>query len=270
MRRRGRRMVLLGGAMVVFFVAVALLAPLLVAYSPTMQQLDQSLALPSSEHPFGQDKLGRDLLSRVAYGARISLSVGLVTIAFSALMGLLLGTTAGYLRGTVDDLLMRLVDVLLAFPGLLLAIAISAVLGPSLRNVVIALCVVSWTGYARVARGEVLWLREREFVTAARALGASPARVIALHLVPHLLPLVLVQATFGMAGAVVAEAGLSFLGIGVRPPTPSWGGMINEGRPFLLIAPHLSVFPGLALMTVVLGLNLLGDGLRDFFDRRGH
>ncbi len=247
---------------------VAVFAPLLAPASPTTQSLDEGLRPPSLAHPFGQDKLGRDQLSRVIYGARPSLLVGLLTVAVSATIGFAIGLAAGYAGGRIDQCVMRLTDVLLAFPGLLLAIAVAAVLGPSLRNVVVALCVMSWTSYARVVRAEVLSLRTREFVEAACALGASSGRIIWAHLAPHVLPLLVVQASFGIAGAVVAEAGLSFLGLGVQPPTPSWGAMINEGRSFILIAPHVAIVPGCALMLVVLGLNVLGDGLRDVFDVR--
>jgi peptide/nickel transport system permease protein len=268
MKRAAKRLVAAGLMVLAAFLTIAIAAPALAPANPAAQRLDESLRPPSWAHPLGQDVLGRDLLSRVLYGARVSLAVGVLTVLSSAVAGLGLGAGAGYLGGWADDVFMRLVDILLAFPGLLLAIALSAVLGPSLRNVVLALCVISWTGYARLVRAEVLSLREQEFVVAAQALGAPPLRIIRRHLVPQVLPLVVVQAVFGMAGAVVAEAGLSFLGLGVQPPTPSWGSMINEGRSLLLIAPHVSIFPGLALLLTVLGLNLLGDGLRDLWDVR--
>ena len=265
---RANRRLGLGVATVLALAIMAVFAPVLAPTSPTTQMLDEGLRPPSALHLFGQDKLGRDQLSRIVYGARPSLLVGAVTVSISALLGVLVGVSAGYLGGLVDQLLMRLVDILLAFPGLLLAIAMSAVLGPSLRNVVLALCLISWTAYARVVRAQVMALRTREFVEAARALGASPLRVMQRHLTPQVVSVLVVQASFGMAGAIVGEAGLSFLGLGVQPPTPSWGAMINEGRSFLLIAPHVAVFPGLALMLTVLGLNVLGDGLRDALDVR--
>ncbi|MBI4518835.1 MAG: ABC transporter permease [Deltaproteobacteria bacterium] len=267
-RRWGNRRLVAGSLLVLALVVVAVFAPGLAPDSPTTQRLDEGLRPPTTDHPFGQDKLGRDVLTRVVYGARPSLAVGLLAVLGSAVIGLALGAAAGYRGGWVDDLFMRLVDVLLAFPGLLLTIALSAVLGPSIYHVVLALVAVSWTGYARLVRAEILSLREREFVTAARVLGGAPARIISRHLAPQVLPLVVVQAAFGMAGAVAAEAGLSFLGLSVQPPVPSWGTMINEGRSFVLLAPHLAIFPGLALVTTVLALNLLGDGLRDALDIR--
>lgn len=257
-----------GLAIVGLFVAIALFGPGVVPCSPTTQNLREDLEPPRAEHPFGQDKLGRDVLSRVVYGARVSLLVGVSVVGISASIGLVVGALAGYAGGRTDELIMRGIDVLLAFPGILLAIALSAVLGPSLRNVLLALCAIGWTGYARLVRAEVRAWRTREFVSAAVALGAGPFRVVYLHIVPHLLTPLVVQATFGMAGAIVAEASLSFLGLGVQPPTPSWGAMVNEGRSFLLLAPHVTVFPGLAIMLTVLGLHLLGDGLRDVLDIR--
>jgi peptide/nickel transport system permease protein len=258
----------LGLGILALFVAVALLGPSIVPQSPTTQNLSEDLRPPRPEHPFGQDKLGRDVLSRVVYGARVSLLVGVMVVGVSACIGLGVGALAGYAGGWTDELIMRIIDVLLAFPGILLALALSAVLGPSLRNVLLALCVIGWTGYARLVRAEVQAWRTREFVSAAVALGATPLRVVRLHIVPHLLTPLLVQATFGMAGAIVAEASLSFLGLGVQPPTPSWGAMVNEGRSFLLVAPHVALFPGLAIMLTVLGLHFLGDGLRDALDVR--
>jgi peptide/nickel transport system permease protein len=240
----------------------------LAPYDPARQELAAALSSPAPDHPMGRDTLGRDILSRVIYGTRVSLAVGLTTVIISLAIGGAVGAVAGYAGGWVDDLLMRAVDALLAFPGLLLAIALTGVLGPSLRNVILALCLIGWTGYARLTRGEIRRLREREFVEAAQALGASRRRILVRHLVPLLGAPLLVQATFGMAGAIVAEASLSFLGLGTQPPTPSWGAMLNDGRPFVLIAPHLTIFPGLAIMVTILGLNFLGDGLRDRLDVR--
>jgi peptide/nickel transport system permease protein len=250
------------------FVIVALLAPALAPHNPAAQNLREDLRPPTAEHPCGQDKLGRDVLSRVLYGARISLLVGVFVVGVSATLGLVVGAFAGYAGGRADECVMRGIDVLLAFPGILLAIGLSAVLGPSLRNVLVALCAIGWTGYARLVRGEVMAWREREFVEAAAALGATPLRIVRRHIVPQLLAPLIVQATFGMAGAIVAEASLSFLGLGVQPPRASWGSMISEGRSFLLIAPHVAMYPGVAVMATVLGLNLLADGLRDAFDVR--
>ena len=267
-RRRANPQAAAGAVIVALFVTVALLAPMLAPQNPKTQNLSEDLRPPSIEHPCGQDKLGRDVLSRVIYGARVSLLVGALVVGISASVGFAIGAAAGYAGGGTDELVMRGTDVLLAFPGILLAIGVSAVLGPSLRNVLVALCSIGWTGYARLVRSEVLSYREREFVIAAVALGAQPLRVVTRHILPQLLTPLIVQATFGMAGAIVAEASLSFLGLGVQPPTPSWGAMVNEGRSFLLIAPHVALFPGLALVLTVLGLNLLGDGLRDALDVR--
>jgi len=252
-----------GLVLVGVLLAVALGAAWIAPYDPGTQALAENLTPPSAAHLLGQDALGRDILARVIYGTRVSLCVGIVTVGVSLMIGAAIGALAGFAGGWVDELAMRAVDVLLAFPGLLLAIALTAVLGPSLRNVVLALCLIGWTGYARVARGEIVRLREREFVEAARALGVPEPRILVRHLLPLLATPLLVQATFGMAAAIVAEASLSFLGLGAQPPTASWGAMLNDGRAFVLVAPHLTLFPGLAILITVLGLNFLGDGLRD-------
>jgi len=252
--------------MVLAAILAALAGPFLVPYDASLQELPLRLAGPSQAHPFGLDELGRDILARVLSGARISLLVGLVVVSVSASAGILLGSVAGYFGGWVDDTISRVMDVLLAFPGILLAIALVAVLGPSLTNVVLALSVIGWVSYARLVRGQVLRARELEFVQAARALGANTRRVLLQHVIPTTLPAVLVQATLGMAGAIIAEASLSFLGLGVQPPTPSWGTMLNGGRAHLLDAPHLTIFPGAAIALLVLGFNFLGDGLRDALD----
>ncbi len=243
-------------------VASALLAPFLAPHDPVRQNLDRDLLVYSSDHPLGTDKLGRDILSRTLYGGRISLLVGFTTVAISLAMGLAIGALSGYFGGWLDQLLMRLVDILMAFPGILLAIAFTAALGPGLQHVILALCLIGWTGYARLVRGEILSLRESVFIHAAHAIGCKPSRVILVHLLPNLLPPLLIQATFGLAAAIIAEGSLSFLGLGVEPPTPSWGSMLNEGRQFLLVAPHLTTYPGLAIMIAVLGLNLVGDELQ--------
>jgi peptide/nickel transport system permease protein len=221
-------------------------------------------------HPFGLDELGRDILARVLAGARISFLVGLTVVVISASVGTLLGAIAGYFGGVVDDCISRLTDVLLAFPGLLLAIALVAVLGPSLTNVLLALTVIGWVGYARLVRGQVLKARQLEYVQAARALGATSARILWRHVIPTAVPAVVVQATLGMAGAIIGEAALSFLGLGVQPPTPSWGTMLNGGRAHLLDAPHLTMFPGISIALLVLGFNFVGDGLRDLTDTKRH
>jgi peptide/nickel transport system permease protein len=255
-----------GLVIVVFGVLAALVGPFATSVDPAAQDLALRLAGPTAAHPFGLDELGRDILARVLAGARISFLVGLTVVSVSATIGTFLGTVAGYFGGVVDDAIGRVIDVLLAFPGLLLAIALVAVLGPSLGNVLIALTVIGWVGYARLVRGQVLRAREFEYVQAARALGAPTARILWRHVVPTAIPAVVVQSTLGMAGAIIGEAALSFLGLGVQPPTPSWGTMLNGGRAHLLDAPHLTIFPGLAIAILVLGFNFLGDGLRDLSD----
>jgi peptide/nickel transport system permease protein len=259
-------MVRAGLIIVLVTVLAAIAGPALSPYDSTAQELARRLEAPSLAHPFGLDELGRDILARLLDGARISLMVGLAVVSVSSTVGMLFGSIAGYFGGRVDDLISRVIDVLMAFPGILLAIALVAVLGPSLTNVVLALSVIGWVGYARLVRGQALRARELEFVQAARACGASSPRIVLRHILPTALPAVVVQATLGMAGAIIAEASLSFLGLGVQPPTPSWGTMLDAGRAHLFDAPHLTVFPGLAIALLVLGFNFLGDGLRDRVD----
>ena len=256
----------LGGVIVLVTVLAAVFGPWLAPFDPTSQELALRLEGPTGAHWFGLDELGRDIFARVLSGARISLLVGLVVVSVSSLAGIVLGSIAGYYGGRIDEAISRVVDILLAFPGLLLAIALVAVLGPSLTNVVLALSLIGWVGYARLVRGQVLRSRELEFVQAAKALGATTPRILARHVIPTTLPAVTVQATLGMGGAILAEAALSFLGLGVQPPTPSWGTMLSYGRGHLLDAPHLTIFPGLAIAVLVLGFNFLGDGLRDRLD----
>jgi peptide/nickel transport system permease protein len=248
-------------------VLMAIVGPLITPFDPATQELALRLEGPTYLHWFGLDELGRDVLSRVLSGARISLIVGLIVVSVSAIVGTLLGAIAGYVGGGVDEIISRSIDVLLAFPGLLLAIALVAVLGPSLGNVVLALSIIGWVGYARLVRSQTLRIRELEYVHAARASGATTSRIVIHHLVPAVLPAVSVQATLGMGGAILSEASLSFLGLGVQPPTPSWGTMLSYGRAHLLDAPHVTIFPGLAIAVLVLGFNFLGDGLRDRLDR---
>ncbi len=255
-------------AILALLALAALFAPSLAPHDPLRQNLDQDLIAYSSDHPLGTDKLGRDILSRTIYGGRVSLMTGIATVAISLTIGVLVGSLTGLFGGWPDLLLMRLVDILMAFPGILLAVAMTAVLGPGLDHVILALCIIGWTGYARLVRGEILALREREFVQAARALGCPPRNIIWRHLLPNLLPPLLIQSTFGLAAAIVAEGSLSFLGLGVEPPTPSWGSMLNDGRQFLLVAPHLTTYPGLALMITVLALNLVGDALQELLGNR--
>jgi peptide/nickel transport system permease protein len=259
-------MLRVGGVIVAITIALALFGPFLSPYDPASQDLARRLEGPSLAHPFGLDELGRDILTRLASGARISLLVGLAVVSVSSVVGMLFGSIAGYFGGRVDDAISRVIDVLMAFPGILLAIALVAVLGPSLANVVLALSVIGWVGYARLVRGQALRAREFEFVQAARALGANSSRIVLRHVLPTAIPAVVVQSTLGMAGAIIAEASLSFLGLGVQPPTPSWGTMLDAGRAHLFDAPHLTIFPGMAIALLVLGFNFLGDGLRDRID----
>ncbi len=257
-----------GALIVTVAVLAAVFGPLLAPFDPAEQQLAERLTGPSPAHPFGRDELGRDIFSRVLAGARISILVGLAVVSSSALLGLLVGAAAGYLGGWIDDVSGRVIDVLMAFPGILLAIALVAVLGPGLGNVVLALSSIGWVGYARLVRGQVLRVRELDFVQAVKAIGGRTPRILLRHVGPAILPAVIVQASLGMAGAVISEASLSFLGLGVQPPTPSWGTMLAGGRVHLMDAPHLTVFPGLAVALLVMGFNFLGDGLQDFLDPR--
>jgi peptide/nickel transport system permease protein len=258
----------MGSIIVAIVVVAAVTAPWLLPWDPATQDLPNRLQGPTWQHWFGLDELGRDILARVLLGARVSLLVGTIVVGVSSIVGMIVGGISGYYGGTVDQVIGRVMDVLMAFPGMLLAIALVAVLGPSLVNVVIALAIIGWVGYARLVRGQVLRAREFEYVMAARTLGAGTVRILARHVLPTAFPALLVQATLGMAGAILSEAALSFLGLGVQPPTPSWGTMINGGRVHLLDAPHLTIFPGLFLAIVVLGFNFLGDGLRDAIDPR--
>jgi peptide/nickel transport system permease protein len=249
-------------------ILLAVAGPFIVPHDPFEQNLALRLAAPTWSHPLGLDELGRDLLARLVSGAQVSLFVGFSVVLVSAFVGTIVGAVAGYLGGGVDMALGRLMDVLLAFPGILLAIALVAVLGPSLSHVVLALVTIGWVGYARLVRGQVLKVRELDYVQAARAVGAAPIRILARHVVPATFSSISVQATLGMAGAIIAEASLSFLGLGVQPPSPSWGTMLDAGRTHLFDAPHLTLVPGLAIATLVLGFNFAGDALRDRLDPR--
>ncbi len=256
----------IGALLTIVLIVVALAAPLLAPFDPDAQDTSRRLEPPSKEHILGLDDLGRDVLSRIVFGARVSLRVGFSVVVIGSLIGVALGSIAGYFGGAWDVVIMRICDILLAFPGILLAIAMVAVLGPSLNNVILALAVSNWVGYARLTRGQVLKIREMEYVTAAKALGARAPRVIIRHVLPNVINPVIVMATLGLAGAILAEAALSFLGLGVQPPTPSWGAMLTSGRQYLGIANHLAIFPGAAIMLSVMGLNFLGDGLIDALD----
>lgn len=265
---------LAGLAITLTGITVAVFAPVLAPADPTAQNLSSSLRAPSwlpdgaPGHPLGTDQLGRDVLSRIMYGTRISLSIGLLTVAISAPVGTLIGLLAGYYGGWLEDLFMRLADAQLAIPFLLLVIAIVAVLGPSAINIILVLGLASWVVYARVVRVEVLSLKGREFIEAARVIGASDARIITRHVLPNTLVSVGVLAAFAVAHMILVESSLSFLGLGVPPPTPSWGGMVGDSRDYLMSAWWLPVFPGLAIAVTVLGINFLGDWLRDILDPR--
>jgi peptide/nickel transport system permease protein len=274
-RLTARRTALFGLVVVVIVVLTALAAPLISPFDPIEQDLgDLRLKAPGFRdaagrvHLLGTDHLGRDLLARVIHGARPALLVGFAAVAISGLIGMAAGLIAGYFGGRLDDLLMRLADIQLAFPFILLAIAVIGVLGPSLATIIVVIGVSSWVVYARIVRGAVLTLREREFVQAALALGVSDARVLLRHILPNALTPWLVVATLDMARVIVIESALSFLGLGVQPPTPTWGGMLADGRVYVSTAWWLATFPGLAILITVLGINLFGDGLRDTLDPR--
>lgn len=266
-RLRSNRLALAGAAIVLFMFVLALIAPL-VARDPGAIDIAHRLQPPSWSYPLGTDQLGRDVLSRIMYGARISLLVGFVAVGISSTIGVALGALAGYYGRWVDALLMRFVDIMLCFPAFFLILAVIAFLEPSIWNIMIIIGLTSWMGVARLVRAEFLSLRERDFVLAARALGASDRRVIFRHVLPNALSPVLVSATLGVAGAILTESALSFLGIGVQPPTPSWGNMLIAGKQTLGTAWWLSAFPGLAILLTVLGYNLFGEGLRDALDPR--
>jgi len=250
------------------FAICAVLAPIVAPYDPLAQALGSRLEPPSPQHWLGTDQLGRDIASRLLYGARISLVIGIVVVALAGIFGTLVGLVAGYAGGLVDETLMRVTEVFLAFPPLILAMAIAGALGPSLTNASIAIAAVTWAVYARLTRGQLLSLRRREFVEAARAIGASRGRILARHLLPNALAPLMVQASFDMGAAIISAAGLSFIGFGAQPPTPEWGVMISEGRNFISTQLWLSLFPGLAILLAVGSFNVLGDGLRDLFDPR--
>ncbi len=276
-RRRGgatfrwlrRSPLVTGGAVVIILYALAAVtAPLLTPHSPLAQVLDLRLGPPQPGYPLGLDQLGRDLLSRVLFGARLSLLIGLVVVTVAGLLGTTVGVVAGFAGGRIDNILMRITDVFFAFPSLILAMAIAAALGPSLINTMVAIAMVTWPVYARLSRAQTLVLRRQEFIEAARALGASDTRVIFRHVLPNALSPLIVQASFNMGEAILIAAGLSFIGFGAQPPTPEWGVMISEGRDYITTQWWVPTFPGLAILLAVTGFNLVGDGLRDLLDPR--
>jgi peptide/nickel transport system permease protein len=271
LRRAGSQNLLAsaGVVMVAIFLMCALFAPAIAPYDPAQINLPARLMGPSASHWFGTDELGRDILSRIIYGARISMLVGSCVVAASLTLGLIFGSIAGYYGGITDRVLNVIVmNAFMSFPGILLAIAFVAFLGPGIFNLILALSIGGWVGYARLVRAQVLAVREREFVEAARALGASDLRIIVRHILPNIIQPVIVQAAIGMAGAILAEATMSFLGLGVPPPTASWGSMLNDARSHLFDSPHLVLFPAAAVMLAVLSFNFIGDGLRDYLDPR--
>jgi peptide/nickel transport system permease protein len=267
-RLRRDRVALAGLGVFMLLLGVALLAPLISPYDPNAQDLYSNLQGPSGAHLLGTDDLGRDLLSRIIYGSRVSLVAGLAAMAMALCLGVPIGATAGYFGGRYETVMMRAMDSLLALPGIILAIALMAALRPSLQNVIIALGVVAMPAYARLVRGSVLSVKERDYVEAARAMGAGHGRILAYHVMPNVMAPIIVQATLQTGTAMLSEAGLSFLGLGVQPPTASWGSILNDGRSYLYEAAYVATFPGLAIMVAVLSLNLLGDGLRDALDPR--
>jgi peptide/nickel transport system permease protein len=258
---------LVGAAIVLLTIVIALLAPVISPYAPSAQGFGRLMA-PSAEHWMGTDELGRDQLSRIIYGARVSLQVGAVSVVLALAAGLLIGITAGFYRGWLDDWLMRVVDIVFAFPGLVLAIVIAGLLGPSRTNAMIAIGIVYAPAFARVIRGSVLSVMAESYVEAARVVGASDRRIMLRHLLPNIMAPIIVLTTVYLSTAILSEASLSFLGLGTQPPEPSWGGMLNAARRFMELAPWLAIFPGGAIMLVVLGFNFLGDGLRDVLDPR--
>ena len=262
------RAAVFGGVLVVLLVAAALTAPFIAPYDPLKQDLRASLLSPSPAHFFGTDVHGRDIFSRVLYGAAISLRIGALGTLMGTTIGVTLGLAGGFYGGFIDNLIMRVMDVLLAFPGLLLAIAIVAVIGPGLENVIIAVGVFSVPEFARVVRGSILATKHQEFVVAAQVVGARDSRIMVQHLLPNVLAPILVLATLRIATAILTAASLSFLGLGAQPPTPEWGAMLSDGREYMVLATHVATFPGLAILLTVLGFNLLGDGLRDALDPR--
>lgn len=267
-RLRRNRIALSGGLVVALLLAVSLLAPLLTPYQPDTIDAYRVLTPPSWDHWMGTDELGRDVLTRIIFGARISLKVGFVAVGISVLIGTTVGLLAGYYGRWVDSILMRFVDIMLCFPTFFLILAVIALLEPSIGYIMLVIGITSWMGVARLVRAEVLSIKERDYIMAARAMGASDLRIICRHILPNAAAPILVTATLGIAGAILTESALSFLGIGVLPPTPSWGNILTSGKDYIEFAWWLSLFPGLAILVTVLAYNLLGEGIRDALDPR--
>ena len=262
------RMAIAGLAVVLAFFALSVLSPVIAQYDPGRIDVDNILSPPSSTHLLGTDDLGRDVFSRMVYGAGISLKVGFVAVGIAVFIGIILGAVSGYYGGLIDVIIMRLVDIMLCFPSFFLILSVIAFLEPSIFNIMAVIGLTSWMGITRLVRAEFLSLKERDFVLAERAIGAGALRIIFMHILPNALAPVLVSATLGIASAVLTESALSFLGIGVQPPTPSWGNMLTQGKEVLGVAWWMSVFPGIAILLTVLGYNLLGEGIRDAIDPR--
>ncbi|MDD5131175.1 MAG: ABC transporter permease [bacterium] len=263
---KNNRLAVSGLVIITILVAVALLAPKIVPYEPTSQNILERLQKPSIRHWLGTDELGRDVLSRIIYGARISLSVGFIAVGISLFIGVFFGALAGFYGHWIDSLIMRFVDIMFCFPSFFLILMIIAVLGPNIYNVMIIIGITSWPGIARLVRGEILSVKEREYVYAAKAIGASDLRIIFKHILPNALGPVLVTATLGIADAILVESGLSFLGLGVQPPMPSWGNILTSGKDYIESAWWLTLFPGLAILVTILSYNLIGEGLREVID----
>ncbi len=257
------------GAIIILFLALlALSAPVIAPYSPTSINVYNVLSPPDAAHPFGTDELGRDVLSRMIWGSRVSLKVGFIAVGIAITIGTVIGAAAGFYGGMIDSLLMRFVDIMLAFPTFFLILAVIAIVEPSISTIMIIIGLTGWMDVSRLVRAEFLTLKERDFVSAARAIGASNPRIIFRHIIPNALSPVFVAATFGIAGAILTESGLSFLGLGVQPPDPSWGNILTAGKDNITVAWWLSLFPGLAILITVLSYNLVGEGLRDALDPR--
>jgi peptide/nickel transport system permease protein len=258
----------LSAGVLIFFMLSALFAGYIAPHNPEKANLDLRLKEPCHEYPFGTDHLGRCILSRIIFGARVSLSVGLLVVSSSLILGLTIGTLSGYYGGWLDEIVMRVVDAFLAFPSLLLALGIAGLFGAGFMNLVMALIIVDWAGYARLARSSVMAVKEHDYIKAAKGLGTGDLHVILYHVIPNVMSPLIVMATIGMGYVILSAAGLSFLGFGVQPPTPEWGSMLNEGKIYIRSAPYIMIFPGLAIMLTVLAFNYLGDELRDLLDPR--
>jgi peptide/nickel transport system permease protein len=265
---RGKKMLLTGSILIFGFMALAVFAPFIAPYDPDDVKVEKRLLPPGEHHLMGTDGFGRDIFSRVVFGTRYSLFLALVVVSINLLLGLMVGSIAGYFGGLIDELIMRIVDILLAFPNIILALCIVGVLGPSIQNLILALVALGWVGYTRVSRGLVLSIKEQGFIGAAKALGGSNMYIIMRHIIPNAFPPLLVLATLHVSHTILSIAALSFLGLGVQAPTPEWGAMLSEGKQFIFTHPHVMIFPGVAITLSVLSFNLLGEGLRDVLDPR--